>query len=122
MVGLCFACDLSATELGFEWEVRGFFCVMQWKKEMSSQAGPPGFDDATPIDAKPKTKSVKRNERKKEKRLQVCLLFSYCLTSVSRSPSLFFSSFNLLLFDIHCYLFLNGIYRLLCFICEEKLE
>lgn len=44
-----------------------------WKKEMSSQAGPPGFDDTTPVDAKPKTKSVKRNERKKEKRLQAAL-------------------------------------------------
>ncbi|KAL6176484.1 hypothetical protein ACLB2K_053117 [Fragaria x ananassa] len=46
-----------------------------WKKEMSSQAGPPGFDDSTPVvaDAKPKTKSVKRNERKKEKRLQAAL-------------------------------------------------
>ncbi|XP_050377077.1 partner of Y14 and mago [Argentina anserina] len=46
-----------------------------WKKEMSSQAGPPGFDDTSPVvaDAKPKTKSVKRNERKKEKRLQAAL-------------------------------------------------
>lgn len=93
MVGLCFACYLSAIELGFEWEVRGFLCVMQWKKEMSSQAGPPGFDDTTPVDAKPKTKSVKRNERKKEKRLQVCLslpnlgwslffLFFYCSINI----------------------------------------
>lgn len=42
---------------------------MQWKKEMASQAGPPGYDPE--LDPKPKTKSVKRNERKKEKRLQV---------------------------------------------------
>lgn len=39
---------------------------------MASQEGPPGYDP--PTDAKPKTKSVKRNERKKEKRLQVLLL------------------------------------------------
>lgn len=43
---------------------------MQWKKEMESQVVPPGYDPA--MDVKPKTKSVKRNERKKEKRLQVC--------------------------------------------------
>lgn len=42
---------------------------------MASQEGPPGYDPA--ISAKPKTKSVKRNERKKEKRLQV-LLLSFC--------------------------------------------
>ncbi|KAK7359072.1 hypothetical protein VNO77_01018 [Canavalia gladiata] len=42
-----------------------------WKKEMASQAEPPGYDPA--IEAKPKTKSVKRNERKKEKRLQAAL-------------------------------------------------
>ncbi|KAI4299030.1 hypothetical protein L6164_032525 [Bauhinia variegata] len=42
-----------------------------WKKEMASQVGPPGYDPA--LDAKPKTKSVKRNERKKEKRLQAAL-------------------------------------------------
>jgi len=42
-----------------------------WKKEMASQAGPPGYDPE--LDAKPKTKSVKRNERKKEKRLQAAL-------------------------------------------------
>ncbi|KAI4296271.1 hypothetical protein L6164_036244 [Bauhinia variegata] len=41
------------------------------KKEMASQVGPPGYDPA--FDAKPKTKSVKRNERKKEKRLQAAL-------------------------------------------------
>lgn len=43
-----------------------------WRKEMESQVGPPGFDpemDAT----KPKSKSVKRNERKKEKRQQAAL-------------------------------------------------
>ncbi|GAB2268765.1 hypothetical protein Dimus_003710 [Dionaea muscipula] len=39
-----------------------------WKKEMESQVGPPGYD--TTMDVLPKTKSVKRNERKKEKRLQ----------------------------------------------------
>lgn len=42
-----------------------------WRKEMASQEGPPGYDP--PMDAKPKTKSVKRNERKKEKRLQAAL-------------------------------------------------
>ncbi|KAK7319906.1 hypothetical protein RJT34_04634 [Clitoria ternatea] len=42
-----------------------------WKKEMSSQVGPPGYDPS--LDAKPKTKSVKRNERKKEKRLQAAI-------------------------------------------------
>lgn len=48
--------------------------VMQWKKEMASQdGGPPGYDP-TPDNTKPKTKAVKRNERKKEKRLQVCHL------------------------------------------------
>ncbi|CAI0439254.1 unnamed protein product [Linum tenue] len=40
-----------------------------WKKEMESQQSvPPGYD---PVDAKPKSKAAKRNERKKEKRLQV---------------------------------------------------
>ncbi|CAN1164574.1 Partner of Y14 and mago [Linum perenne] len=39
------------------------------KKEMESQIlVPPGYDPA--LDAKPKSKSAKRNERKKEKRLQ----------------------------------------------------
>ncbi|KAE8009090.1 hypothetical protein FH972_005544 [Carpinus fangiana] len=42
-----------------------------WKKEMASQAGPPGYDPE--LDAKPKSKSVKRNERKKEKRLLAAL-------------------------------------------------
>ncbi|KAF8014004.1 hypothetical protein BT93_I1766 [Corymbia citriodora subsp. variegata] len=42
-----------------------------WKKEVASQEGPPGYDPA--LDAKPKTKSAKRNERKKEKRLQAAL-------------------------------------------------
>ncbi|ONI35963.1 hypothetical protein PRUPE_1G562800 [Prunus persica] len=46
---------------------------MQWKKEMSSQTGPPGFDDTSVDTTKPKTKSVKRNERKKEKRIQAAL-------------------------------------------------
>ncbi|CAI0375684.1 unnamed protein product, partial [Linum tenue] len=42
-----------------------------WKKEMEShQSVPPGYD---PVDAKPKTKAAKRNERKKEKRLQAAL-------------------------------------------------
>ncbi|KAF4347409.1 hypothetical protein G4B88_021912 [Cannabis sativa] len=44
------------------------------KKEMSSHERPPGYDPpaatATVADTKPKTKSVKRNERKKEKRIQ----------------------------------------------------
>ena len=39
---------------------------------MASQVGPPGYDPAS--EAKPKTKSVRRNERKKEKRLQVCYM------------------------------------------------
>ncbi|GMN59035.1 hypothetical protein TIFTF001_028126 [Ficus carica] len=39
------------------------------KKEMASQV-PPGYELAS--ETKPKTKSVKRNERKKEKRLQIC--------------------------------------------------
>ncbi|GMJ12650.1 partner of Y14-MAGO [Hibiscus trionum] len=42
-----------------------------WKKEMASQVGPPGYDP--PMDTKPKTKSAKRNERKKEKRIQAAL-------------------------------------------------
>ncbi|CAL1385490.1 unnamed protein product [Linum trigynum] len=42
-----------------------------WKKEMESQQSvPPGYD---PVDAKPKSKAAKRNERKKEKRLQAAL-------------------------------------------------
>ncbi|CAK9151199.1 unnamed protein product [Ilex paraguariensis] len=41
-----------------------------WKKEMAaSQDVPPGYDPV--VDVKPMTKSAKRNERKKEKRLQV---------------------------------------------------
>ncbi|CAL0325068.1 unnamed protein product [Lupinus luteus] len=45
-----------------------------WKKEMASQVGPPGYGgDGPSLDAKPKTKSVKRNERKKEKRIQAAL-------------------------------------------------
>lgn len=48
---------------------------MQLKKEMASQdGGPPGYDP-TPDNTKPKTKAVKRNERKKEKRLQVCCTY-----------------------------------------------
>ncbi|KAG4209599.1 hypothetical protein ERO13_A03G210900v2 [Gossypium hirsutum] len=42
-----------------------------WKKEMASQVGPPGYDP--PTDTKLKTKSAKRNERKKEKRVQAAL-------------------------------------------------
>ena len=62
--------------------------LMQWKKEMASQEGPPGYDPA--MNAKPKTKSVKRNERKKEKRLQVLLLccFHFCSFSVINAVSL----------------------------------
>ncbi|KAJ1419944.1 WIBG, Mago-binding [Sesbania bispinosa] len=41
------------------------------RKEMASQTGPPGYDPES--DTKPKTKAVKRNERKKEKRLQAAL-------------------------------------------------
>ncbi|GAV67381.1 Mago-bind domain-containing protein [Cephalotus follicularis] len=41
-----------------------------WKKEMESQL-PPGYDPD--LDMKPKSKSVKRNERKKEKRIQAAL-------------------------------------------------
>ncbi|GAB2219945.1 hypothetical protein Droror1_Dr00007586 [Drosera rotundifolia] len=43
-----------------------------WRKEMEAQAGPPGFDGDV-VDVKPKSKSVKRNERKKEKRFQAAL-------------------------------------------------
>ncbi|KHN06508.1 Partner of Y14 and mago [Glycine soja] len=42
------------------------------KKEMGS-AGPPGYDPDADSKPKPKTKSVKRNERKKEKRIQAAL-------------------------------------------------
>lgn len=42
------------------------------RKELTAlQEVPPGYDP--PVDAKPKTKSVKRNERKKEKRQQAAL-------------------------------------------------
>uniref|UniRef100_A0A5B6YL41 Putative partner of Y14 and mago n=1 Tax=Davidia involucrata TaxID=16924 RepID=A0A5B6YL41_DAVIN len=41
-----------------------------WKKEMASQEVP-GYDPD--LDAKPRTKSAKRNERKKEKRQQAAL-------------------------------------------------
>ncbi|XP_028088628.1 partner of Y14 and mago-like isoform X1 [Camellia sinensis] len=47
-----------------------------WKKEMQSlQDVPPGYDQV--LDSKPKTKSAKRNERKKEKRLQVTLSLDF---------------------------------------------
>lgn len=36
------------------------------RKEMASHIGPPGYDPQ--LDSKPKTKAVKRNERKKEKK------------------------------------------------------
>lgn len=55
---------------GIHWDYF-FFCVLQWKKEMASHDGPPGYDPPA-TDVKTKTKSAKRNERKKEKRLQVC--------------------------------------------------
>ncbi|GAB4850501.1 hypothetical protein Ancab_029807 [Ancistrocladus abbreviatus] len=42
-----------------------------WRKEIEAQVGPPGYDPA--MEAKPKSKSVKRNERKKEKRLRAAL-------------------------------------------------
>ncbi|XP_061980640.1 partner of Y14 and mago-like isoform X2 [Populus nigra] len=42
-----------------------------WRKETQTQEVPPGYDPAAPT--KPKTKSVKRNERKKDKRLQAAL-------------------------------------------------
>lgn len=47
------------------------FEILQMRKEMASHIGPPpGYDPQ--LDPKPKTKAVKRNERKKEKkRLQV---------------------------------------------------
>ncbi|KAG2705261.1 hypothetical protein I3760_05G043900 [Carya illinoinensis] len=51
-----------------------------WKKEMSSQVGPPGYDPE--LDTKPKSKSVKRNERKKEKRLQVRLSAVYAIIAL----------------------------------------
>ena len=38
---------------------------------MESQVGPPGYDPGPGTVAKPKSKSVKRNERKKEKKQQV---------------------------------------------------
>ncbi|KAB5574376.1 hypothetical protein DKX38_001570 [Salix brachista] len=44
-----------------------------WRKEMQSQEVPPGYDPDP--HTKPKTKSVKRNERKKEKRLQMADMF-----------------------------------------------
>lgn len=47
----------------------------------SLEVVPPGYDPV--LDAKPKTKSAKRNERKKEKRLQV---YQYTLILVSFDP------------------------------------
>lgn len=49
--------------------------VGQLKKEMESlETVPPGYDPEVDVVSKPKSKSAKRNERKKEKRLQVCHL------------------------------------------------
>ncbi|XP_048128250.1 partner of Y14 and mago isoform X2 [Rhodamnia argentea] len=45
--------------------------IDSWRKEIASQDGPPGYEPA--LDAKPKTKSAKRNEKRKEKRLQAAL-------------------------------------------------
>lgn len=44
---------------------------------MASHIGPPGYHPQ--FDSKPKSKAVKRNERKKEKRIQVLLLYSLLL-------------------------------------------
>ncbi|KAJ6711390.1 PYM PROTEIN [Salix purpurea] len=52
-----------------------------WKKEMQSQEVPPGYDPDP--HTKPKTKSVKRNERKKEKRLQMADMFVRACVQVS---------------------------------------
>lgn len=52
----------------------------------SLQDVPPGYDSVTDV-AKPKTKSAKRNERKKEKRLQVFFFYS-------SNSFFFFYSFN----------------------------
>lgn len=42
----------------------------QWRKEMAAiEQVPPGYDLV--VESKPKSKSAKRNERKKEKRQQV---------------------------------------------------
>ncbi|GAB2268766.1 hypothetical protein Dimus_003711 [Dionaea muscipula] len=68
---------------------RSPFINPKWKKEMVSQVGPPGYD--TTMDVLPKTKSVKRNERKKEKRLQprarAARLFSVRTRSLLVTPS-----------------------------------
>lgn len=67
---------------------------MQLKKEQASQAGPPGYDPS--LDAKPKSKSVKRNERKKEKRLQVCYVLILPVSMViPYSNNLTFTPFEL---------------------------
>lgn len=62
------------------------FWILQLKKEMASQVGPPGYGPE--LDAKPKTKSVKRNERKKEKRIQVCYVLSCLLRVASQDKRL----------------------------------
>lgn len=53
----------------------------QLKKEKESmETVPPGYDPEADVVSKPKSKSAKRNERKKEKRLQVYhLSFSYIM-------------------------------------------
>ncbi|XP_057431958.1 partner of Y14 and mago isoform X2 [Lotus japonicus] len=45
--------------------------ALEFKKEMASHSGPPGYDPE--LEPKPRTKAGKRNERKKEKRLQAAL-------------------------------------------------
>ncbi|KAL5992937.1 hypothetical protein ACLOJK_013856 [Asimina triloba] len=56
------------------------FCSLTLRKGNTPEV-PPGYDPV--VDAKPKTKSAKRNERKKEKKLQV----RYCSSSVSESET-----------------------------------
>nr|XP_048317850.1 partner of Y14 and mago isoform X3 [Ziziphus jujuba var. spinosa] len=63
----------SGFVLAMSLKTKSPFTNPKWKKEMASQdGGPPGYDP-TPDNTKPKTKAVKRNERKKEKRLQAAL-------------------------------------------------
>ena len=56
---------------------------------MQSQEVPPGYD--TDSHTKPKTKAVKRNERKKEKRHQVCSLIPFILDFLVRTLSTYTS-------------------------------
>lgn len=68
------------------------FGKWQWKKEMEAlQDVPPGYDPV--MEAKPKSKAAKRNERKKEKRQQVQI----------SSPSLIISCLLLLCFSQLCF-------------------